>query len=439
MQKKISFREINRLAIPAIFSGIIEPLISLTDTAVAGRLPQNAEEALAAIGLVGSFMSALTWIFIQTSSALSALVSHGVGEGRLNRLKTLVSQVFYFNLVLSLFLAVGAYSFSAFIFKLYGAETPLLKTCIEYFSIRVWGYPFTLITLAIFGIFRGLQNTTWAMYISLLGGFLNISLDLIFTYIFSWGVQGIAMASIIAQGIMFLFSLYYLFTKTPFRLYKILPINPLFKKTMGMSVDLFFRTLSLNFGLFMAYRFATLLGVNGDNRFVAAHAILLQIWLFSSYFLDGYAHAGRAIAGKLFGSKDIRRLNLLVKDLIIIMLIIGLTIMFIYFFRGKEIGSLLTSSPEVLLAFSSAFWLVAIMQPINSLAFMMDGIYKGLGKTIVLRNIFLAAALFGFIPALFLFNSLGMGLQGIWWAFLIWMILRASGLGYHYYKNFYKN
>src|SRR5690554_5785374 len=98
MTQKISLKEINRLAIPAIFAGIVEPLISITDTAVAGRLPLNPDEALGAVGLVGSFMSALIWIFLQTSNAISALVSHAYGRGNVEKLKTLVSQLFYFNL-----------------------------------------------------------------------------------------------------------------------------------------------------------------------------------------------------------------------------------------------------------------------------------------------------------------------------------------------------
>lgn len=436
MQNKVSFKEINRLAIPAIFSGIIEPLISLTDTAMAGHLPTNSEEALAAIGLVGSFMSALTWIFIQTSSALSALVSHGVGENRLNRLKTLVSQVLFFNLFLSLLLSIGSFLFDELIFRLYGAKSSLLHICIEYFSIRVWGYPFTLITLAIFGIFRGLQNTTWAMIISLIGGFMNIGLDFLLVFLFNSGVKGIAYASLISQGIMFFLSLFYLFRKTPFRLTKLLPLNPLFGKNMKMSIDLFFRTLSLNFGFFVAYRFATLLG-NDNNKFIAAHVILLQVWLFSSYLLDGYAHAGRAIAGKLFGAKDLNQLNNLVKKLIGIMFFIGISLMISYFLLENQIGKTLTKSENVLLVFYSTFWIVATMQPINSIAFMMDGIYKGLGETKVLRNIFLGAVLLCFIPFLFLFRYLDLGLKGIWYAFFIWMILRASSLMIHYYKKYY--
>ena len=435
--QKISFKEINRLAIPAIFAGIVEPLISLTDTAVAGRLPMHADEALGAIGLVGSFMSAMIWIFLQTSNAITALVAQGYGANKVNTLKTLVSQVFYFNLIISLILSFAAYFLADWIFGLYGAKNLLLDTAVRYFKIRVWGFPLTLITFTIFGVFRGLQNTSWAMNISILGGLLNAALDVLLVFYFQFDVEGIAWASITAQALMFVLAIFYLYYKTPFRLMKIFPLHADFGKTLVMSFDLFVRTLSLNIALFLAFRTATLLGGDGENQFVGAHALLIQIWLFSSFFLDGYAHAAAALSGRLFGANQLLKLRYLVLDLIKIMLVLGTLVLAFYFFAYEHLGRILTKSESVLAVFYSAFWIVALMQPLNSIAFLFDGVYKGLGKTKLLRNVFIAALLFGFIPSLYLFNYLGLGIQGIWLAFVIWMFIRAGGLFAHFYRNIY--
>lgn len=69
--EKVSFKEINRLAIPAVIAGIVEPIISLTDTVVAGHIPLHTDEILGAVGIVGSFISAMVWIFAQTSNAIA--------------------------------------------------------------------------------------------------------------------------------------------------------------------------------------------------------------------------------------------------------------------------------------------------------------------------------------------------------------------------------
>lgn len=435
MHKKVSFKEINRLAIPAIFAGIVEPLISITDTAVAGRLPVNADEALGAIGLVGSFMSAMIWIFLQTSSAISALVSHGVGQGRVQQLKPLVSQLFYFNSLVSLTLSFFSFFLSEWIFGLYGATDLLLHTAVRYFSIRVWGFPLTLLTFTLIGVFRGYQNTSWAMRISIMGGLVNIVLDILLVFFWGFDVEGIAWASLVAQWLMFVSALYYLYQKTPFKLNRLSPVHSEFKKTLSMSLDLFIRTLSLNLALFLAFRFATLLGDNGENQFVGAHALLIQVWLFSAFLLDGYAHAGAAISGKLFGAKDFKKLDFLVKDLVKVMLVLGISLTAIYFIFYQQIGQMLTKSEAVLQVFYSTFWVVALMQPLNSIAFLFDGIYKGLGKTQLLRNVFVIALVIGFIPAMLLFREWEMGILGIWLSFVVWMMFRAGGLMWDYWRR----
>lgn len=437
--QKISFREINRLAVPAVFAGIVEPLISLTDTAVAGRLPENAGEALGAIGLVGSFLSALIWIFLQTSNAVSALVAQGFGAGRTQNLRPLVSQVFYFNLLVSLAMSVFAFFFSDWILNLYGAKGLLHETAVRYFNIRVWGFPLTLITFTIFGVFRGLQNTSWAMKISIAGGIINAVLDILLVFVFDFDVEGIAWASLFAQFVMFISALVFLYRKTPFRLMKILPLHPEFGKTLVMSFDLFLRTLSLNVALFLAFRTATMLGGEEENQFVGAHTLLIQVWLFSAFFLDGFAHAGAALSGKLLGAKDYSRLKFLVRDLIRIMLVLGSSMALIYLIFYQPVGRFLTKSEGVLAVFYSAFWIVALMQPLNSVAFLFDGVYKGLGETKVLRNVFVAALFIGFIPFLYLFDYLNFGLNGIWFAFVIWMSIRAGGLIFHFYRKYAKD
>ncbi|PIE50535.1 MAG: MATE family efflux transporter [Flavobacteriales bacterium] len=425
---KISFKEINKLAIPSIFAGIVEPLISLTDTAVAGQFTENPEVALGAVGLVSAFLSSMVWIFFQTSNAISIQVSHGVGEGRVNRLKTLVSQVLSFNLAVALLFSVLTFIFSSFVFGLYGAENELLEYATRYFKIRVWGFPITLISFTIFGIFRGFQNTSWAMWISILGGIFNIGLNFLLVLGFGLDIEGIAWASLVSQVIMLVLAVYFMLQKTPFRWYRIFPLHIDFWATLKMALNLFIRSLALNLALFLAFRYATLLGDGEKTKFVSAHSLLIQLWLFTTFLLDGYANAGSALSGKLFGSKDLKKMVYLVKDLAKIMILIGSTLGIFYFIFQQPIGRLLTKSEPVLGVFYQAFWIVCLMQPLNAIAFMFDGVFKGLGEVSTLRNVFILAVIVGFIPSLLLFHYFDLGVMGIWLSFLIWMSIRAGSL-----------
>ena len=437
MKEKVSFSEINKIAIPAIIAGIAEPLISLTDIAIIGNVDENPVEALAAAGIVGSFLSAIIWIVAQTKTAISALVSQHLGAQRIHAVKTLVPQAIVFNLLLSLIIyGVSAY-FAREIFSAYNAEGLILEYAEDYYRIRALGYPLTLVTFAIFGVFRGLQNTLWAMKCSLTGALLNVLLDFILVY----GIEGIvpemhlkgaAIASLIAQMVMLLMALYYFFTRTPFSFKLSLNINPQMRGLLVMSANLFVRTAALNFAIYLANAYATDYGKN----YIAAQSILMNIWLFFSFFIDGYANAGNAISGRLLGAKEYRKLWHLSIDISKYSVLVALVLMGVCALFYSEIGLLFSKEPAVLLLFSSVFWIVLLMQPINAIAFMFDGIFKGLGEAKFLRNLLLGATFLAFTPALLLGDYLGLKLTAIWIAFFVWMLVRGGALVHKFRRKY---
>lgn len=426
---KVSFKEINKIAIPAIIAGIAEPLISLTDIAVIGNVEKNSIEALAAAGIVGSFLSAIIWIVAQTKTAISSIISQHLGANRIHAVKTLIPQAILFNLFLSLVIYGLTAFFAEAIFSAYNADGLILQYTQEYYTIRALGYPLTLVTFAVFGIFRGLQNTLWAMKCSLAGAAVNVGLDFLLVY----GVEGYipplhlagaAYASLAAQATMLIMALYYFFKKTPFHLKLSFNINPQMKPLLIMAANLFVRTAALNFAIYLANAYATDYGKN----YIAAQSILMNIWLFFSFFIDGYANAGNAISGRLLGAKDYTRLWNLSKDICKYAVFIAFILVGICGLFYDEIGLIFNKEESVLVLFSSVFWLVLLMQPINAIAFMFDGIFKGLGEAKYLRNVLLAATFLGFTPTLLLADYFGLKLYAIWLGFLVWMLIRSSAL-----------
>lgn len=435
--QKVSFKEINKIAVPAIIAGIAEPLISLADIAIIGNVTENPVEALAAVGLVGSFLSAIIWILAQTKTAISAVVSQRLGQKRIHSVKTLVPQVIFFNLLLSILIYFSTALLAEYIFKAYNADGLILNYAAAYYKVRALGFPLTLVTFAIFGVFRGLQNTLWAMKCSLVGGAVNISLNYILVYgIDGWfagfHIIGAAWASIAAQLVMLVMALYFFFKKTPFHLKLSLNINPEMKGLLLMSANLFIRTLSLNIAIYLANSYATDYGKN----YIAAQSILMNIWLFFSFFIDGYANAGNAIGGKLLGEKAYLKLWNLSKDIskyaVGIALILGIICTILY----TDIGLIFNKNEEVLALFKSVFWMVLLMQPINAIAFMFDGIFKGMGEAKYLRNLLLVATFIGFLPTLLITDYFNLKLYGIWIAFFVWMLIRSSVLVYKFKSKY---
>jgi len=434
LKNKISTKEINKLAIPALFAGIAEPLLSIADTAFVGHLPELAKESLAAVGLVGVFLSMLIWILGQTRSAISTIISQYLGADKLDEVANLPAQAIFAVLLLSFAIIGITYPFTREIFQLYNASETLLDLSVTYYKIRIFGLPFTLLTFAVFGTFRGLQNTYFPMIIAILGASLNIVLDylLIFgiDFIPAYGIQGAAYASVIAQFAMAVIAIYFLYKKTPIRLKLQLPVNPEMGNLTKMIANLFVRTIALNVALYMGSSYATKYGEDS----IAAYTIAINIWFFFAFVLDGYSSAGNILSGKLLGAKKYISLKQLGKTLTNYGIIAGflLSILAVVFYH--KIGLLFIKDEIVLQKFYSVFWIVLLMQPINGIAFIYDGVFKGLGFMAYLRNVLLIATFIGFIPTLFITDYFNLELHGIWIAFTVWMLFRGGILLYKFRK-----
>ncbi|MFD1314990.1 MATE family efflux transporter [Namhaeicola litoreus] len=440
--KSLSFQSINRLAIPAIISGIAEPLLSITDTAIIGNLSVNATESLAAVGIAGSFISAIVWILAQTRSAISAIVARYFGAENLQSIEFLPSQIIFINILLSLIIYVVTVGFASEIFHLYQAQGLIHEFSVSYYKIRAMGIPLTLFVFSVFGVFRGLQNTYWPMVISIVGALLNVGLDFLLVFGFkdiipAMGIEGAAYASLLAQLVMAVMSVYLLLTKTPFKFSFNFNFHPEIKRILSLSFNLIIRALSLNFALYLANAYATGYG----NAHIAAQTIAFQIWLFFAFFIDGYASVGNIMSGKFLGQEKPETITVLSRTLVKFTIFITLIIGAFCFIFYKNIGLIFSKEADVLTLFYEIFWLVILMQPINAIAFVFDGIFKGMAEAVTLRNTLLIATFIGFTPTLFLADYFGLELYGIWIAFWVWMLLRGGILIVIYnrkYLNFSK-
>ena len=437
MKTVVSFKTINKLAIPATIAGIAEPILSITDTAIVGNIPVNGLESLAAVGIVGAFLSMLIWILGQTRSAISAIISQYLGAGKLNQVANLPAQAICLNLLLSILILVATIFVVEDIFMLLNAKGKILEFCISYYSIRVWGFPLTLLVFAIMGIFRGLQNTYWPMMIAIVGAVLNIGLDFALVYgiegfIEPMYIEGAAWASLIAQGVMAIMALYLLITKTNISLIPRLPLHPELGRLVVMSLNLFVRAVALNITLILAVREAAALG----DRFIGAHTIAINLWLFAAFFIDGYGAAGNIMGGRLLGARDYPNLWKLAKKIILYGVAVCMLLMAIGALLYRPLGALFSNDVEVLQTFYSIFFIVILALPINTVAFVFDGLFKGLGEMKYLRNVLLAATFLGFIPTLFLANLFNLGLHGIWIAITVWMLIRGGALIWKFRAKF---
>lgn len=430
MSKIPSYKTILGLAIPAIFGGIVEPVLSLTDIAVVGNIPSNDNSigitSLAAVGLAGSLISALLWIFAQVKSAISALVSKAFGAQNLNSVATLIPQMIIFNLGLGILAFLLTYFSSHWIFTtLLSATENVANQAVVYYDIRAYGFPLTLVTFSLFGVFRGLQNTYWAMIISIIGGALNILLDFVLVLGFGqlfepMGIEGAAIASLIAQVVMFLLAIFYLL-RSKLKLILTSQLNVYFRSMVKMAMHLMVRTVTLNIALVLTHKYANKYG----EVEAATHTVLLNIWLFSAFFLDGFATAANALSGKYLGQNNASALKVTFKKNSLLAACVSLLLVVIFILFHSNIVGVLADDERIMELYPKVLVLFLICLPLNALAFTLDGVFKGLGEAKFLRNLLIVSTVFGFLPALFIGDYFQQGLNVIWLALIVWIFFRG--------------
>ena len=429
----VTRKDIDRLAIPAIIAGVAEPVISLVDTAFVGSL---GTADLAAVGIASSFFLLVVWTLAQTRSAVLAVVARFYGRGRLDNVKDLVPIAIWMNFVLGfVFFAVTNY-FAEGIFRMYNAEGEILSKAVEYYHVRSYGHPLVLATFAMTGAFRGIQNLSWSMWISITGALVNGALNPLL--IFGWGpvvgmgMVGSAWASLFAQVVMFGMAVFIMRKYTPFSFFPRKWKHPQLLNLWRLSGNLFARTIALNVCYYLGNRYSTGYG----EAYIGAHSIAMQIWLFSAFFIDGYAAAGSVLIGRLNGERNWKDLYKVAWEVVRMSVIIGGGLSILYLIGYGVIGELFTSDAAVLTLFHGIFWMVIITQPINAVAFALDGVYKGLGNGKILRNVLMLSTLLVFIPVAWGGNELDWKLFAVWTAFLMWMLARGGMLAVHFQKHF---
>ena len=379
----------------------------------------------------------LIWVLGQTRGALASIVSQYLGANSLHEVKSLPAQAILIITSFSLLIIACTYPFASHIFRFYNASQLILDYCVDYYRIRVFGFPFTLFTIAVFGTFRGVLNTYYPMVIALLGTITNIVLDVLLVYGFfdiipALHIKGAAYASLISQVLMALVSTYLLLIKTNIPLKAKFPFHPEIKRFLGMVLNLFVRTLALNVTLYLGTSYSTALG----KSYIAAYTIAINLWFLGAFIIDGYASAGGILSGKLLGSKDYRILLKLGNKLLMYGIVIGVILAILGSGFYYPLGRLFSRDENVLKEFYNIFWIVLAMQPICAIAFIYDSIFKGLGKMKALRNLLLVATFFVFIPVLYLLDILEWQLYGVFAALYAWIIARSFPLVYIFKRTF---
>ncbi|QYK13054.1 MATE family efflux transporter [Shewanella rhizosphaerae] len=418
------------LAVPMILSNITVPLLGLVDTAVVGHL-SNAYY-LGGVAVGSTVITLILWILGFLRMSTTGLVAQAFGAKELHTQYRLLMQSASLALLLSLLVLLLQQPIISAAMALSDASEQVQYYSQAYFNIRIWSTPFALINLALLGWLLGRQQPKAAMWQLIAANLTNILLDLLFVIGLDWGVEGAALASVLADMTGFAVAAS-MVVRTIKRqggfeflpLLHSLSLNS-YQRLVRLNLDIFIRSLCLQ----LAFAFMTFQGANlGDNT-VAANAVLLNLLLLISYALDGIAYYGEAEVGRAVGEKSHERMTQSVTLAGLWSAIFALLFTLFFALWGEQVIKLLTNISEVRQEAQAYLgWVVAL--PLLAFgSYLFDGVYIGAAQGKAMRNTMILATFGVFFPAWLLLQ--GYGNHALWAAMSLFMLTRSLSLALDY-------
>jgi putative MATE family efflux protein len=417
-------REIARLAIPAFGALVAEPLYILADTAVVGHLgtPQLAGLAVASSVLLTGYA-----VFIFLAYGTTAAVARLLGAGDEREAAHQAVQAMWLALLIAAVLVPIGLASAGWLVRALGASGDVATNAEVYLRISVLGVPALLVTLAGTGYLRGMQDTVTPLVVAVGTNVFNLAFELALIYGLGFGIGASAFATVVAQ---------YLGTAVYVqRIVRAVRARDVAVGPHGRSIGalaktggpLFVRTAALRGSLTFSTAVAAYIGTVE----VAAHQIAFELWNFLALALDAIAIAGQAIVGKELGAGDADEAKLMSRRMLEIGFVTGVVFGALVIVLRTALPHIFSNDPAVLSLAAFLLWYVALMQPINGLVFVLDGILIGAGDLG-----FLAWAMAGAAAVLVAGGVLVLerdaGIGWLWTAIAAFMVARLVGLGVRY-------
>jgi len=434
IKNSVQHKSLIMLALPMIFSNITVPLLGLVDTAVIGHLDHAYYLGGATVGAM--IITFITWIcgFLRMSTTGLSAQAYGANNSKLG-IVILLRGILVATLVGTSLILFQVFYLNGALF-LAGGSDQVQFYARQYSDIRIWGLPAALSNLVILGWLLGNHQAKSVMWILIFTNLINLGLDLLFVISLDWQVEGIAIATLIAEysGLILGLLVVYVKFKSPLKRaiydYKALLVAVLHKNELlayfKLNRDILIRTLCIE----LCFVFITFQGARiGDNA-VAANAILLNFILLISFGLDGVANAAEVLVGKAKGAKDYLSLHTIVNISLFWTGAFALCYSFIFIFAGDIFVTWITDIDEVITFTEQYMFWIILLPLIGCWCYLYDGIYIGLMQARAMRNSMIVATFGCFFPVWFVLQ--GYGNHALWAALSIFLLARGLTLAWHY-------
>jgi len=417
-------RRVLALAWPVMLGNMTEPLLGAVDTAVVGHL--DSPHYLGAVSVGTTIFAFVFFGFNFLRMGTTGLTAQAYGARDDAVVKAIFLRAAVLGLALGTLTIVLQWPIRWLGLLAYDPGAEIAGMADSYLAIRLWAAPAALINFCVIGWFIGRQDTLTPLLLQVLINVTNVVLDLLFVVVLDWSVPGVALASLLSVSLGAGIGVVLVWRacrrhharRPAARVFDL----PAMRRLLGMNTDIFLRTLCI----LVAIGFLVQQGAMMGEVVLAANAIMINMFIFMAFGLDGFAFAAEAMVGRAIGRR--RRRDVREAILVSSVWAFGAAMAYtaIYLLLGHQIVMALTSLPAVQAeAFEVLLWM-QLLPLIGVLSFQLDGIFVGAALTRQMRN-WMMFALLGYFATWAVLPA-EWGNHRLWAAMAVFMLARAVPL-----------
>ncbi len=423
----LSHKRVLGVAIPIVLANATIPILGAVDTAVVGQL--GLAVPIGAVGIGAIIITAIYWLFGFLRMGTTGLTAQAIGSGDKSETSALLVRGIIIGVVAGLILIVTQVPVFLGALQLSPASIEVEDLAQKYLQIRVYSAPAAIALFGITGWLIAKEKTRAVLLLQLVLNGINIVLDLVFVLKLGWGVEGVAIATLIAEWSGLIFGLWLVregFNNSYWKNWAQIFDRVRLVQMAKVNGDIMIRSILLEIG-FVSFLF---LGSSFNDATLAANQILIQFLSITVHALDGFAFAAEALVGQALGAKNrplFRRAVVMTSQWGLGTVILMALSFFVF---GNSIINIMTTAEDVrTVSYEYLPWMVAA--PLAGVAaWMLDGIFIGATRTADMRNMMFISFCVYLIALAILLPIYGN--HGLWASLIIFSITRGVTLGFKY-------
>jgi putative MATE family efflux protein len=421
-------KQIFYFAIPILLGSLFQQLYNIVDSVFIGNYV--GKEGLAAVGASFPVIFAMISFVIGIGSGSTVVISQYYGAKDNESVKKAIDTLYIFMFAASILISLIGIVFAEEIFKLTDLPKEVIPQAVTYLQIYMAGNVLFFGFAGTNAILRGLGDSKTPLYFTVLSTLINIFLDWLFIVQFGWGVAGAAVGTVIAQGGAFVTGIIYL-NKT----HTLLKLHP---KRLRFDREIFSQSVKIGLPTgfqqtFVAFGMVALFGI--VNQFgtetIAAYSVGMRIDSVPAMLAMAFSAAVAPFVGQNIGAGLEHRVrNGFIASLVLSSLL-TLLITGVYMVFPEFIVRAFSNDEKVIAVGIEYIKIVAPFYIVFSVMFVLNGVLRGAGATLIPMFITLISLWLFRIPASWIMSE-EWGRIGIWWGIPIGWIF-GMGLAFVYY------